>query len=149
MESVMMDKYIDIQEYIELGKEKKSVSLFLFVFLLCFVFSIFTFKIETVYQIEGYVFDGQIVMNINVNDLDKINKGDTVVIEKKKYKYEIYEYEEELITLGENYYKRVKIMVNLEENLEQDYQILKLKFPLQKKNFIQIIIEKITNKEEL
>lgn len=145
----MMDSSINLQEYLELCREKKNFSIFALFLLSIFLLLGLSLKIEMVYQTEGYVLDDRIIININIDDLEKISQGKYVSIENKKYKYEIYEYEEEITSLGENYYKKIKIMINLEESLNQDYHILKLRFTLQKKEFVKLIIDKLIKKEEL
>lgn len=145
----MMDNYIKITEYLELCKEKKNFYLFFTICLFCLIFLCLMIKIENNYQTEGYILDNMVVININVNDLEKINHGDYVFIENKKYKYKIYDYEEEITSLGEIYYKKIRIMINLEEKINQDYNVIKLKFILEKKPFFKLIMEKMKNQEAL
>lgn len=140
----MKDDYFAIKDYLELHHmNKKMNSLYLSFFLILIIGILCFCKVDTFYKTDGYVLEDLIVLTVNTKDLNKITQGYFVYIADKKYKYYVYDIEEEIIDYGNNYYKRVRIEVNLDDQVNYDYNVVQLKFEQKKMNFYKILSKKI------
>lgn len=140
----MKDDYFAIKDYLELHHENKKIhSLYIPFFFVLIIGILCFFKVDTFYKTDGYVLEDLIVLTVNTKDLNKITQGCYLYITNKKYKYYIYDIEEEIIDYGNNYYKRVRIEVNLDDQLNYDYNVVQLKFEQKKTSFYKILSKKI------
>ncbi len=139
-----MNDYMDVKEYLEICKNTNNKP-YIFILLLFLIGAIGLgcFKVEMYYEIQGYVLEDLLVLNVHVEDLEKISNNQYIYINKKKYKYVIYDYAEEVMTYQDQYYKTVRLQIPLDEKLNADYNILKVKFELKNEVFFNIIINKV------
>ncbi len=145
MENVYMkDEFIDVKDYLEITKEYQKPHIFYAVVFFAMVVGIISFfKVDSYYQTEGYVLEDLVVLNISTNDIEKIMKNDYVYIAGKKYKYTVYDIEEEVISYQENYYKTVRLKIHLDDRLNYDYNVIKIKFACKKEKFLKVIWNKM------
>lgn len=141
----MKHDVLDINDYLELCERRNKNDHFLLIFflLLFFLVFIYFFKVDTYYKTEGYVLDDLFVVTVLQEKVETITKGKYVYIDNIKYQYSIYEIKEEVITYGEYCYKEIQLKINLDDKLNYDYNILKVRFETKRETFLKIIFEKI------
>lgn len=138
----MKDEWLSVREYLDLTKKRK-IALFKYFFFLLFLF-VFSFtKIYTYQTVEGYVLDDLLVVNVNANKLNTIFNKNTLYIGKKKYEYKVYDYKEEVTSVGQQYYKEVRLKLDLEEQQNEDYKMVTVKIEQEKKRILEIFLSKL------
>lgn len=139
-----MNDCIDIKEYLEVCQSHKNTKyIFMIIFFLSAIVFLGCFKVDLYYEVQGYMLDDLLVLNVNIEDLEKINNHQYLYIDHEKYKYNIYDYAEEIIPYQDQYYKTIRLQIALDEKLNADYNILQVKLELKKEVFLKIIIDKV------
>ncbi len=139
-----MNDFIDIKDYTQLYMNKKSFpSFYGIIFLMIVIISLGFLKIDRYYELEGYVLEDLVVVNVDLDQLSKLNQNNILYIENRKYEYSIYDYEEEIMEYNMHFYKRVRIQINLDEKWNYDYNIIKIKFQIDKKTIFGLAFEKM------
>ena len=138
----MKDEWLNVREYLELTKKRK-IAFFKYFFFLLFLFVFSFIQIHTYQTVEGYVLDGMLVVNVHTNKLNTIFDKNTLYIGKKKYEYKVYDYKEEVISVGQQYFKEVRLKLNLEEQQNEDYKMVTVKIEQEKKRILEIFLSKL------
>lgn len=121
------------------------VMIIIVIFLSLIIFSLL-FNYKTYYSIKGVVIEEDTHFYIkSYIPLDKINylvNNNAILINKKKYKYNIISIDSEYFTDNINTYQVVNIEVNLEKNYQINNLSLDLKLQKENKKIINYIINK-------
>ena len=137
----------DISEYLSLVNDTSSNNKILkyvvmILMLILFFMQIFI-KIDNYYLLDGYVNDGLIEINVDIKDIDKIIFNNVIYINDRKYKYIIYDVNEDLTPIMDSYYKIIRLKVNIDEDKLEDNSILHLKMKDNSEKLIKIIYKKV------
>lgn len=127
-----MHDNIDIELVLKKNNYGKiyQINYIIMIILLIFIYIIFTYKIQFIYETEGKILSGNLVLYVNKNDLKYINNRNILKIDDKYY-----------------YYHLIKIDSELDNNNLNDYCYVYLKIPDLKT--IDNYVYKVTiNKEE-
>ncbi len=138
-----MDNYIDINDYLLLNKEQKMYYSYIVILCLLIIIVLSLLKVEKFYELQGYILDELIVINVNINDINKITSNRYLYMNNKEYEYSVYDISEEINAVGDNYYKEVRLKITLDDTINNDFNILKIKIKLKSDRFYKIIINKM------
>ena len=111
-------------------------SLFLMLVFMC------CFKYKKYLKYESYIHEGYVEFYVDKSFFDK-RKSDTVLINDKKYDYDVISISEFSYDYGQNNLWKIVIKVDLEQNMLIENNYFQLKFLESNETTIQRLIKKI------
>jgi len=135
---------MDVNDY--LLRYKRRTPKILIIWFLIFTFIIISFliinryfSINNYYRIQGVIENKNINLYLNINDLKKISKLDTLYINNQKYNYKIKTISENII-VGNSFYKEIKLNINLDDLYLIDNNIVDIQFIVSKMTIFEYIV---------
>ena len=109
-----------------------NIGIILTIILLAIIYIIFTYKYQTYYKSKAKMIDNKLELLINIEDLKYINNNDIIIIDDKKYNYNLDSIDGQLY-VDENYknYKYVYLKVTNLNNINN--YVYEIKIPKENK----------------
>lgn len=137
-----MNDILDIE--IILNKQKYpityNIGLLIFIILLAFLYTSYTYQYKTYYITKGTVIDGDIKLFVQIDDIKYFTNNDKLIIDNLPYDYIVDRIDEEMyVDTSFNNYKYVYLKVNNLNNINN--YVYEIKLVKENKKIIEYLKE--------